>query len=121
MRNMQPRIWNKITGEIAMIDMIDWNDKYVVVSQDYIWNEDPETGEGECQVYFNDLELMWPTGLLDRNGVEIYEEDIVRYVDKNYEVYWTNGHFMGCNELWLDKDLQVIGNIYEHSHLLKQT
>ena len=84
--------------------------------------------------------LMQYTGLTDKNGVEIYEGDIVKYVlwGNEYEI-WTeyridfikfkDGEFYPrpisnmCEDGWYSdglKDFEVIGNIYENPELLEQ-
>ena len=89
-----------------------------------------------------DTEILRPTGLIDRNGKEIYEHDIVAYSDScesigysyerdefcNYgKVVWveeyarfdvTNRNDVDSEDVWDPDEIKIIGNIYENPELL---
>lgn len=75
--------------------------------------------------------FMQYTGLRDKNGVEIYEGDVLLYSDEGFKTYLRvsslTGRFVLLNDvggltafdLWYEnKSTEVIGNIYENPELL---
>ena len=79
----------------------------------------------------SELILMQSTGLVDKNGKEIFEGDIVRFFDSLYTVFYDIKE--GCYRLkphddrWVvdymssfssEESFEIVGNIYENKECL---
>lgn len=122
MREIKFRAWNPVDMEM-IADPLVYDD--VGINDNFENFKDDE--------YY----LMQFTGLLDKEGKEIYEGDIVRYnmIDGEdiCEVFWDVGTVkmkFRESEEWqgysvnvedVSKRVEVIGNIYESPELLKAT
>ena len=132
MREIKFRAWSKDNGC--------WSGAFCVhntmgISDLIDAHIDEDSGSAISDAHWgeNDLQLSQYTGLKDKNSVEIYEGDIIRYkhpkYDKDYNIsivkyseelcgFTINCKYFSSLDSAIDY-LEVIGNIYENPELLK--
>lgn len=134
MEKLKFRAWDKTERKMSNVTAIDFSTKpFRVFYKDY-----------DNENYFNqDAILMQSTGFHDKNGVEIFEGDIincghlftgspfeeedeyeeeqgvVKFINCGFNVEFKNGNTLFVDIMLTCEDIEVIGNIYENPELLK--
>jgi len=119
-----PRAWHKKKKKMYDVRALTW------------WNCTDEslyvqvTIQGTpmgAKIDLDEVDLLMPTGLHDKNGKEIYEGDVVRYDDEIGRVYWNE---VLCGFYIATKDgssppfaqdyqskMEILGNTHENPEL----
>ena len=152
MREIKFRVWDNLYKYMNYKVLVGMYGEWEKVKDDKnytaccMWVE-PDKVDYECEPhwahfepYHNDIHLMQYTGLKDKNGVEIYEGDIISIIYYNYdeasEDSWGNliPDEIVCSRIitmefiytfnlmgeYDETSIEVIGNIYENKELLKK-
>ena len=113
MRTIKFRAWSKESKEMML-----WDDKYCdeKIVEAILYRDD-------------DYIIMQYTGLNDKNGVEIFECDVVNVAYKDCLCirrgigsvkYENDGFYVGLMNLGMFAEIEVIGNIYQNPELVRR-
>ena len=126
-REIEFRAWLKDEKEMIEVKAIDFDENSNVICVNY------PKGKAYSGYDGDNIELMQFTGLKDKNGVKIFEGDIVKCSKKIAVVKYGYDNCGCCQDVYgftvLDKNgvtdafpveyCEVIGNIYENKELLE--
>ena len=130
MNKFKFRAYLKQLNKMVEVDTIDFSGEYILYK-----------GQTEEKVFrFKDIELMISIGLVDKNGKEIYEGDIIdihqtvngqnlfiiTIQDLKVMPTYLNGdayeynvlELLDCYQYFDDIEIEVVGNIYENKELI---
>jgi len=141
MREIKFRAWHKesqkMLPEYGVLAKIEWGENYVPNKIGvYEYRQINEQGDGDWDGFeLDDFELMQYTGLKDKNGKEIYENDIVHIIEYLEGEVWNSENHFGIivfnngkfdftnayNHQSLQKTtVEIVGNIFENPELIKE-
>ena len=115
-REIEFRAWCKKQKEMTKVIVLSFNNKGIIIPN------------GQVELFEN-IELMQYTGLKDKNGVKIFEGDIVKLGEE--EICFIEWDEYDCSYRiknkevddilagFRPKDFEVIGNIYKNPELLE--
>lgn len=125
-REIKYRAWLKEEKKIVIVETIDFSEKSI----QYLEKNEIIDAYLLRTTFLEDIELMQNTGIKDKNGIEIYEGDIVickygpeitmevKWVDEGFR---TLGKYDGDNYVgFVKNNAEVIGNIYENKNLMEE-
>ena len=123
-REFKYRAWLKEEKKMVIVETIDFSEKSI----QYLEKNEIIDAYLLRRMIFEDIELMQYTGIKNKNGLEIYEGDIiickygpeimmeVKWIDEGFR---TLGKYNGDNYVgYVKNSAEVIGNIYENPELL---
>ena len=124
MKNIKFRAWSEDTCEMVQVARLDIKEETI----HYENGIKSINREQELGFWWKPYVLMQNTGLKDKNGVEIYEGDIVKYFrDELAVIVYRDGGVDIRSLSWGDceplqrrlGEIEVIGNIYQNNDLLE--
>ncbi|HEN8953068.1 TPA: hypothetical protein U9D34_000762 [Streptococcus agalactiae] len=118
------RVWDKVTQAMGVVEAIDYVDNKIYTFYRKVVRR---------YIPFEEAVLMQSTGLKDKNGIEVFDGDMVlttRLIDYTYKNFkgvvkmlegrWVIDTGTDAVYLWSEiEENEVIGNVYQNSDLIE--